>query len=182
MENNKLQTVLDNLIPYLRSIIIDEKNDYKPIIYIIGFKTWELPQTDSFDIEVTEINDNVNELGITINDENLGLDELVAFIYWDIIHYNDMLEKTIERIENEKQEELERVKKSLIQGKNFKPLPNKTIEPIKENKTIKNKQKSKLIEKPIENNVLAVSEEVLHTNGISNINDIDRTLLERDEE
>jgi hypothetical protein len=168
MENNKLQSIIDNLIPYLRTIIIDEDNDYKPMVLIVAFKQWELPNNNSFNIEITEINSKLNELTISINDPNLNLDDLISFIYWDIINYNDILEKTIERIEREKEEELQKVKESLIQGNNYKPIPNK-VEELKE--ITKNKPKQKIIkEKPIENII------------DNNYPNIEKSLLERDTE
>lgn len=168
MENNKLQSIIDNLIPYLRTIIIDEDNDYKPMVLIVAFKQWELPKNNSFNIEITEINSKLNELNISINDPNLNLDDLISFIYWDIINYNDILEKTIERIEREKEEELQKVKESLIQGNNYKPIPNK-VEELKETTKNKSKQKNNK-EKPIEN--------IIENNYLN----IEKSLLERDTE
>lgn len=119
-----LQSLVDNLVPYLRSIVIDEVNNYRPILYLVGYLSWELPTDSNFLVTQEPIDEFVGEYEITILNPLLGLDELVEFTYTNIVLYNHILEekreeieRNIERINAQKEAEIEAMKKSILSSK-----------------------------------------------------------------
>ncbi len=123
-QQRTLQSILDDLIPFLKSIEIDENNSYVPLMVILGYTHWELPRSNEFLINVVEFNEALNEIEISIIDpDNTTLDDLVEFVYNNIVHYNEILEQkqaeineNIKRIEQEKAKEIEEMKRNLLSG------------------------------------------------------------------
>lgn len=126
LKQRTVQDALNDLTPYLRSIVIDEENEYQPIVYMVAYPHWELPEDNDISINVTSMG-NIDELEIYALNKAIMFDELIAFIFDNIIVYNEILEekkeeiqKNIERIELEKQREIEEMKKALLSGPNHR--------------------------------------------------------------
>jgi hypothetical protein len=119
-----LQSILDDLIPFLKSIEIDDQNEYVPLMVILGYKHWEIPASNDFLINIIDFNEALNEIEISITDPNTTtLDDLVEFVYKGIVQYNEILEQkqaeineNIKRIEEEKLREIEEMKRTLLSG------------------------------------------------------------------
>lgn len=131
-----LQSIIDNLIPYLRSITIDGDNNFLPILTLFIENTWNIPFNEDFDINSESINDYVLELQIGILNKEKTLDDLVEFVQNEIVTPNEILqekqkeiEENIRKIQEESLQKIEQMKQSFLKN-NYKNKPvKKIIEP-----------------------------------------------------
>lgn len=119
MKKPIIQNLLDELSPFLISIEPDRNNSFKPIITMIIPINWELPNLlNNYKFECKDENDQYSELAFSIINDELLVDDLVNFIKKDIIKFNFVLEEKqrklsekIRKIEEEKEFEIEKLKK-----------------------------------------------------------------------